>query len=261
MTQTKHDEERVALITGAASGIGAATARALAARGITVVGTDVDADAGRRMFAALGSPHQYRQLDVRDPAQWDLLISGIFQELGRLDIVHLNAGVMTRPKGAPLMDDALSWFTAEGFRKVLSVNLDGVVLGMIAALKVADLKHIIVTASGAAILPLPMDPFYTASKYAVLGLGLSMWERLAQRGVRLDVICPGAIETALTAPDIRAALKQEPASFIADCILQLIDRKETGPIWLAFNEKDGLQRWQPQGLPGMSAALDLVDVK
>jgi NAD(P)-dependent dehydrogenase (short-subunit alcohol dehydrogenase family) len=254
-------EQRVALITGAASGIGAACARTLASRGITVVGTDVDQAGGRRLFDALGAPHRFRMLDVRDPSQWAALLRTTVKEFGRLDILHLNAGVMTRPAGQPLLDDPLQWFTTAGYRKVMPVNLDGVVFGIEAALQVASVRQIIITASGAAILPLAMDPFYTASKYAVLGLGLSLAESLDKRGIRLDVLCPGAIDTGLTAPDIRAAMKQEPTSFIADCVLKLISGAERGPVWLAFSEKAGLQRWEMPGLVGMSGALDVVEVK
>jgi NAD(P)-dependent dehydrogenase (short-subunit alcohol dehydrogenase family) len=93
---------RVALITGAASGIGADCARALAALGITVVGFDVDDEQGARTFADMGAPHQYRSLDVRDSAQWKMAVSAILADFGRLDIVHLNTGLKTRPKGEPL---------------------------------------------------------------------------------------------------------------------------------------------------------------
>jgi NAD(P)-dependent dehydrogenase (short-subunit alcohol dehydrogenase family) len=250
---------RVALITGAATGIGAACARSLASLGITVVGLDVDDDQGRRTFAELGAPHEYRSLDVRDPQKWRAAVASIVKDFGRLDIAHLNAGVMTRPKGVPLLDDALQWFTPEGYEKVMSVNLDGVVFGIAAILPVATLSQIIITASGAALLPLEVDPFYTASKYAVLGLGLALEPALKKRSVRLDILCPGAIDTPLTAPDIRAALKQEPASFIADCVARLVSSAEPGPVWMAFTQQQGLQRYVVPGLPGLSGALDVVD--
>lgn len=249
----------VALITGAASGIGAATAHALAARGFTVVGVDTNVAEGERVFADLGAPHAFHRLDVADAAAWETLVATVLADHGSLELVHLNAGVMSRPGGAPLMDDPLAWFTAAGFAKVSSVNLGGVVFGVIAALKSPTLKQVIITASGAAILPLEMDPFYTMTKFGVLGLGLALEPTLKARGVRLDVICPGAIETGLTAPDIRAALKQEPSSFIGDAVATLATNCEPGPVWLALNEALGLQKYDVPGLPGMSAALDMVD--
>ncbi|CAN5130421.1 SDR family oxidoreductase [soil metagenome] len=249
----------VALVTGTASGIGAATARALADKGFTVVGADVNLEAGEEVFSALGAPHSFHPLDVTDANAWATLVSTILADHGRLDLVHLNAGVMSRPGGVPLMDDPLGCFTVAGFAKVSSVNLGGVVFGVIAALASPSLKQIIITASGAAILPLQMDPFYTMTKFGVLGLGLALEPTLAAKGVRLDVICPGAIESGLTAPDIRAALKQEPASFIGEAVATLATTAEPGPIWLALNEAQGLKRYEAPGLPGMSAALDLVE--
>lgn len=250
---------RVALITGAATGIGAATARALAGAGFTVIGADVDDDGGRALFAELGAPHEYRHLDVRDADAWQATIDAVVAAFGTLDVVHLNAGVMSRPKGAPLMDDALAWFTVDGYRKVRDVNLDGLVYGIIAATTAPGLKQIIVTASGAAILPLQMDPYYTMTKYGALGLGLALEPSLAERGIRIDILCPGAIDTGLTAPDIRAAIKQEPTSFIADCVVKLVDTHEQGPVWLAFSEAQGMVKYDPPGLPGMTAALDVVE--
>jgi NAD(P)-dependent dehydrogenase (short-subunit alcohol dehydrogenase family) len=253
------NEKRVALITGAAGGIGASSARAVAKLGFTVVGTDVDDEQGRRTLGELGPPHSYRSLDVRDAEQWKAAVAAVLAEYGRLDLVHLNAGVMARPKGLPLLDDALEWLTPQGCRKVMAVNFDGVVFGIIAALSAPTLAQIIVTASGAAVLPLAMDPYYTASKYAVLGLGLALYETLEKKGIRLDILCPGAIDTGMTAPDIRATVKQERSEFVAECVAKLITTTERGPVWLAFTEKQGLQRYDVPGLPGMSGALEVTE--
>jgi NAD(P)-dependent dehydrogenase (short-subunit alcohol dehydrogenase family) len=250
----------VALVTGAATGIGAAAARALIAKGMTVIGADVDDATGEALFAELGAPHSYARLDVRDPAAWQATIDKIVEGHGRLDFVHLNAGVMSRPKGAPLMDDPLSWFTAEGYHKVMDVNLGGVAHGIAAVLGAPGLSRILITASGAAVLPLALDPYYTASKYGVLGMGLALAPTLAERGIRLDILCPGAIGTGLTAPDIRAAIKQEPVDFIGDAVATLATTDEPGPVWLAFTEAEGLKRYDVPGLPGLSGALDVTDV-
>ena len=85
-------------------------------------------------------------------------------------------------------------------------------------------------ASGAAILPLEMDPYYTMTKFGVLGLGLALEPSLRARGIRFDVICPGAVESGLTAPDIRAALKQEPPSFIGEGVATLEPDDLTPPL-------------------------------
>ncbi|MBP8235109.1 MAG: SDR family oxidoreductase [Rhizorhabdus sp.] len=249
----------IALITGAATGIGEAAARALMARNMVVVGTDVDITRGERVFAEFGAPHLFLPLDVRDPAAWVRTVGEIVNRFGRLDFVHLNAGVMSRPKGAPLMDDPLTWFTAEGYAKVMDVNLGGVAHGIKAAIEAPGLSRILITASGAAILPLDLDPYYTASKYGVLGMGLALAPTLEKRGVRLDVLCPGAIGTDLTAPDIRAAIHQEPAAFIGEAVATLATTDERGPVWLAFTEAEGLKRYDVPGLPGLNGALDVTD--
>ncbi|MEY2927568.1 MAG: hypothetical protein RL367_2045 [Pseudomonadota bacterium] len=241
----------IALVTGAAGGIGAASARALAAAGYSVIGTDVDDAAGMETFAALGAPHQYRSLDVRDPAAWLALVA----QVGPIELIHLNAGVMSRPKGAPLMDDPLAWLTVAAMEKVMRVNFEGAVNGIIAVKDAPGLKHIIITASGAALFPLEMDPYYTASKFAILGLGLAIEPGLKARGIRLDILCPGAIDTDITAPDVRGMIKLEPVAFIGNCIVTLATTDEPGPIWTAYTEAEGLRR---HDVPSQSA-LDVTD--
>jgi NAD(P)-dependent dehydrogenase (short-subunit alcohol dehydrogenase family) len=253
------EERKVALVTGASGGIGSATATALAKSGYIVLGADIDAAAGRLAFAEFPHPSRFLELDVTDEAQWRRVVASVATEFGRLDLLHLNAGVMTRPRGVPLFDDTLSWLTVDSWKRVRSVNLDGVVFGVLAALEAPGLRHVIITASGAAILPLEMDPYYTATKFGELGLGLALAPLLQGRGVRLDIICPGAIETGLTAPDVRAAIQQEPASFVAECVLRLASGEAGGPIWLAFNSEAGLQSYELPGLPGMTAALDVTE--
>jgi NAD(P)-dependent dehydrogenase (short-subunit alcohol dehydrogenase family) len=255
--ETRSATGKVAVITGAATGIGAATARVLAGLGMTVVCADVDEAGARSVAEALGAPHTHRTLDVGDLAAWRDLVSSVRAEFGRLDLLHLNAGVMTRPKGEPLLDDPLAWFTEQAYRKVMHVNTDGVVFGIMAGLGAPGLEQIVVTASGAAILPLAPDPFYTTSKYAVLGLGLALEESLAARGIRIDVICPGAIGTTITAPDIAEAVKQESPEFVARCVGELATTAERGPVWLAFNEEQGLQRWTSTA--GEGGALDVTE--
>lgn len=249
----------VILITGAATGIGAQTAREFASRGFTVIGADVDDAAGQKLFAELGASHEFQRLDVTDAVAWDTVVSNVRGKHGRLDVLHLNAGVMMRPKGAPILDDPLNWLTVDIWRKVNSVNMDGMVFGIIAALKQPGIRQIILTASGAALMPLDLDPYYTATKYGELGLALALEKPLAARGIRIDVICPGAIDTGLTAPDIREAVKQESPDFIARSVVQIATSDEKGPVWMAFSEAQGMQRYDPPGLPGMSGALDVTE--
>lgn len=248
---------KVALVTGAASGIGAACARRLAELGATVIGLDVDDDNGRALFASLGGAHRYEHLDVTRLADWQRVVAEVRERLGRIDILHLNAGVMSRPKGVPLLDDPLAWFTEAAYHKVRAVNLDGVVYGLLAVLEKGDCERLVLTASGAAVTPLAMDPYYTATKFAELGLALALAPSLAERGMRIDVICPGAVDTPITAPDIRASdFKQESPGFIADALVTVLASPTAeNNAWLAYSEAEGVKPYAPFGAKG---ALDLV---
>ncbi|MBN6731274.1 SDR family oxidoreductase [Burkholderia multivorans] len=238
--------KKVALVTGAASGIGAACVRRLAQSGATVIGVDIDDAAGEALFAELNGAHRYWHLNVAEPGDWRRVLGQVKEAFGPLDIVLLNAGVMSRPKGAPLLDAPLDWFTEGAYEKVRRVNQDGVVYGLMTLIEQGGAPRIVVTASGAAISPLPLDPFYTATKYAVLGLGLALAPSLAERGMRIDVICPGAIDTPITAPDIRASYKQEPPSFIANALLEVLSQTAApNNAWLAYNEEEGVQAYSP----------------
>ena len=247
---------KVVLVTGAASGIGAACAQHLAVAGATVIGLDIDETAIAKTFAALGAPHTFKTLDVSSLADWNDTVKLIVQEYGRIDIAILNAGIMSRPKGAPLFDSPLTWFTDAAYARVKAVNLDGVTYGIMALLPQNTVSRILVMASGAALTPLPMDPFYTATKFAVLGLARALAPSLQERGIRIDVLCPGAIDTPLTAPDVRNSYKQQPVRFIAESVLSILSTSDSkSHVWRAYDEQEGLCPHEDQ------AANVLDDVK
>lgn len=242
---------KVALITGAAGGIGAATARRLAAAGATVVGADVLDPAGRELFDELGSPHRYVHLDVTDPAAWDDVIGNVVDVAGRLDIVHLNAGVMLRSRGAEISDDPLDHITAERIEQVFAINIEGVAFGVLAALGplAASGGDVIVTASIAGLVPYPADPVYAVSKHAVVALVSSFAPLLDARGVRINAICPGGIETDMAPPDVRARVRLSPPSFIADVVVGILDSPTSGSLYVAMSdEPGGVWRHQPAPL-------------
>jgi 3(or 17)beta-hydroxysteroid dehydrogenase len=112
---------KVAIITGAAKGLGAADARAFVAEGATVVLTDVDDAAGAALVAELGSAAHFRHLNVCSEAEWEALIAAVVAEHGRLDILVNNAGVVEF--GTP------ETITEADYRKIMAVSLDGVVFG------------------------------------------------------------------------------------------------------------------------------------
>ncbi len=241
---------KVALITGAAGGIGAATARRLAALGATVVGADVLDDAGRAVFDELGAPHRYVHLDVTDSTAWDEVISDVVDVDGRLDIVHLNAGTMLRRRGESMSDDPFGHITAARLEQVFAININGVAFGLLAALDplAASGGDVIVTASIAGLMPYPADPVYAVSKHAVVAMVSNFAPLLEARGVRINAICPGGIETDMAPPDVKAAHRLSPPSFISDVVVDILDESTSGSVYVALSDEPG-GVWRHESAP------------
>jgi NAD(P)-dependent dehydrogenase (short-subunit alcohol dehydrogenase family) len=175
--------DRTALVTGAASGIGAACASWLAERGAARL---VLVDRDEQGLAALDLPCTVAAFvgDVADPALW----KRIEAEAGPLDHAVLNAGIAA---GAPLADTAF-----EEWRRVLSVNLDGAFLSLRAALRLLnDGGSAVLTASVAGLKAEPNTGAYAVSKAAVIQLAKVAAREAAARGVRVNAIAPGAVDT------------------------------------------------------------------
>lgn len=185
---------RTAIITGAASGIGAALARALGAKGVALVLADVDA-VGVELVAdevnrsgpgsALGV-----HLDVRDAAAVQRLVDETVEQHGRLDMLFNNAGIGV---GGDTLD-----LTVEHWDRCIDVNLRGVIHGVQAALPhmVAQGEgYIVNTASLAGLMPSPYLAPYAATKHAVVGLTLSLRTEFEDRGVHFIALCPGFTDT------------------------------------------------------------------
>lgn len=234
---------KVAVVTGAANGMGEATSERLAGLGATVVGVDVDDDRGEKVFAGLGAPHRYRHLDVGDLQQWEQLLAEVAEDLGGIDIVHLNAGVMLRPNGTPAFDDPMQWWTEAGYRRIMRVNVDGVAFGVMASVPHLEARgggSIVVTSSMAGVTPLPIDPVYSMTKHGLVGLVVSLVGPLASRGININAILPGGIDTNIVPPDLRSiAPKWNPPSFIADVVVSVLESGESGQLWLALSDGPG----------------------
>ena len=178
-------EGRTALVTGAASGIGAAVAQWLDARGIAeLVLVDID-EAGMH---ALDLKCQVRHFagDVADPALWDRIEAS----LGRLDHALVNAGVAN--------GGALTGTSFEEWRRILSVNLDGAFLSLRCALRVMQRsggKSVVLTSSAAGIKPSPGSSAYGSSKAAVIHLARVAAAEHLKDGIRINAVAPGRVET------------------------------------------------------------------
>jgi NADP-dependent 3-hydroxy acid dehydrogenase YdfG len=164
---------QTALVTGAACGIGAALARRLRAYGATVSTTDVEGDVDHR-------------LDVRDLDGFRALIA----ELGVPDLLFANAGISM---GGPAHELARAHWD-----RTIDVNLNGAVNGILAVypgMVVRGSGHLVVTASAAGLVAPPFVTAYAATKHALVGLALGLRPEAELRGVRVSVLCPGAVET------------------------------------------------------------------
>lgn len=177
---------RTALITGAASGIGAATAQWLAAHGIAEL-VLVDRDEARLAEMTLDCQVIRYAGDVADEALW----ARIERDVPRLDHALLNAGVAN---GCPIVDQDFS-----EWRRMLSTNLDGMFLSLRAALRIMKRERsgrsLVLTSSVAGVKPVPMTAAYGSSKAAVAHLARVAAAECTRSGIRVNAVAPGRVDT------------------------------------------------------------------
>jgi NAD(P)-dependent dehydrogenase (short-subunit alcohol dehydrogenase family) len=186
---------KVALVTGAGSGIGRASALAFAQCGARVVVADVDAAGGaetvRQIEAAGMGDGRFVRADVTNEEQVSGLIATCVEVFGGLDYSHNNAGIGALPA-------ALHETERASFERVLSVNLVGVWLCLKHEARVM-LQHgggaIVNTASLAGLIGFPMNVAYSASKHAVIGITRTAALEYAQSGIRVNAVCPAFVRT------------------------------------------------------------------
>lgn len=193
MDLTARLRDRVAVITGGASGIGLATARRFAAEGAKVVIADLDPATGEAAAAEVGGV--FRRVDVADEAQVNEVFDGVAAEFGRLDIAFNNAGI------SPADDDSIETTELPAWERVQDVNLKSVYLCSRAALRhmvSAGKGSIINTASFVALLGSATSQIsYTASKGGVLAMTRELGVQFARQGIRVNALCPGPVNTPL----------------------------------------------------------------
>ncbi|MFN7950728.1 MAG: SDR family oxidoreductase [bacterium] len=184
---------RVAIVSGVASGIGAALASELVARGVLVLGIDRDSAGLAATAARLASPtFEPLVLDLADSRAYGAAIEDHAARRGRLDLLFNNAGIVAGGELADMSEAAIE--------KMMRVNTLAVIHGSRAACRVMRRQrhgHVVNTASSAGLMPVPWSSVYTASKHAVVGFSLALRAEARRYGVRVSVACPGLVATGI----------------------------------------------------------------
>lgn len=189
--------QQVAIVTGGASGIGAALCCALAARGLAVVAADINMD-GAEAIAALirqrGGTAAARHVDVTNPNSVTQLVQHTVATHRRIDYMFNNAGIAVSADARDLR--------LEHWHRLIDVNLLGVIHGVQAAYPFMAQQghgHIVNTASLAGLVPFPGNLPYATTKHAVVGFSLTLRAEASDLGVKVSVVCPGFVQTSIVA--------------------------------------------------------------
>lgn len=181
---------KVCLITGAGRGLGAAVCGWMVNEGATVVAADIDTASGAACAEALGPRASFVQLDVTSEESWNTAVSGMLDKFGRIDVLVNNAGLLWI---GPLIGSSL-----DEYHRVVAVNQTGPYLGMRAVLPgmvEAGSGSIVNVSSMNGIRGMPGQSVYCATKHAVIGMTRSVALEVAATGVRVNAVCPGAMDT------------------------------------------------------------------
>jgi NAD(P)-dependent dehydrogenase (short-subunit alcohol dehydrogenase family) len=237
-------EGRKALVTGGASGIGLATVRRLAAEGASVVVVDRDKERGDAAAASVGG--SFVAADVSDPGQVKEAFAEAARLLGGFDIVHLNAGIA-------LNETDVGAVSLESYRRILSINVDGVFFGVQEAVRTMVSGAIVATASIAGLNSYPPDPVYALTKHAVVGLVRALGADLASKGITINCVCPGVTDTPLlgdAAEQLRAAgFPLIAPEGIAEAVVRAVTSGDSGQAWVVQPGREPLI-YQFRGIPG-----------
>jgi NAD(P)-dependent dehydrogenase (short-subunit alcohol dehydrogenase family) len=200
-------QNRIAIVTGGASGIGRSLTEQLAAAGANVIIADVEGHAAEQAAESIrqrGGRAEAAQVDVSDAAQVEKLVCDAVAKHGRLDFMFNNAAVAAVGE---LRDGNLN-----DFRRVVEVNLFGVVHGTMAAYRVMldqGSGHIVNISSVAGLMPTPIISAYSTTKWAIVGFSQALRIEAADLGVQVHVACPGMVRTQIAERNIYWNVRKE----------------------------------------------------
>lgn len=212
-----------ALVTGSAGGIGSAIVAKLRSEGFEVQELDL-----------------VNGFDVTDPEAWE--------HIGSVDLACLNAGVITG-------ESEIAALTDEQYRRAIGVNVDGVVFGVRRLDRVMPKgSTIIVTASLAGLTAISDDPIYGLTKHAVVGFVRSVADQLAERGIRIQAVCPGWADTALTENGFKRELVDRGFRLlqpheVVEGVWAAYKSEGTGEAWVVQPGREPLH-YEFKGVPG-----------
>ena len=241
-------EGRRALVTGGASGIGLATVKRLTAEGASVAVVDMNEAAAKEAAAEIGGVAIAG--DAGDSKDVKRFFDEAASAFGGLDIAYMNAGLTTGQAD-------IAQLTDEQYERIRRVNLDGVVYGIREASRIMEADKggsIVATASLAGIVAYGQDPIYALTKHGVVGLVRGYGLLVRERGLTLNAICPGIVETPLVGAEAAKMLKDngfpllQPED-IAEAVVRAITGGGSGECWVCQPGREPIV-YEFKGAPG-----------
>ncbi|MGZ6929446.1 MAG: SDR family NAD(P)-dependent oxidoreductase [Acidimicrobiia bacterium] len=245
-------EGKIALITGAASGIGRATAERFAAEGAQICAVDFDDEGGAAVAESVSGFFVHADAGAADEV--DDAFAACERELGGIDIAYLNAGIAIGVGDMTALVDS-------DYHRIMRVNVDGVVWGTRAAIRAMERRGggaIVATSSLAGLIPFPIDPVYDLSKHAVVGFIRSVAPPLLAKGITANTVNPGMTDTNILSAEAKQLFAASdfplmPPSQIAEAVLTIVTTGRTGECWVCQPGRDA-EPYRFHDVPGPRAA-------
>jgi NAD(P)-dependent dehydrogenase (short-subunit alcohol dehydrogenase family) len=254
-------EDKIAIITGGASGIGYAVAKELARRGSVLVLADINAEGAEKAASEItgaGGKARATCVNVTKADEVEKLVKETAEEYGRLDYIFNNAGIAIIGEVRDM--------TLDDWRRIVDVNLWGVIYGTMAAYPLMieqGFGHIVNTASVAGLVGLPTFASYCTTKHALVGLSTALRPEAAAFGVKVSVVCPGFIRTELFENSIvlnakreEAVSKAEPAAIkVEQAALKIVSGVEKNKSIINFPKSARIGWWLHRLHPSLLSSL------